>query len=275
MRRDLIRFFTTVFFIGILLAGGMWAIAVENDTAPAIESENTPAGVFTSTDAFEKANQAYKDGEFATALECYQQALQVHGPLSEIYYNMGNAYFKQNKKGLALVHFLRAEERAPRNAEIDKNIAYLKSLIEYKIDDRTSWYAAQLRKLLSLFTRTELSVGAWAGVLVLLIIMFLWLFVEGKARAIVGVIVAIQVILTASMGLMVLGKTYFAHPGSHAVVIKKETAVRYGPSKDDKVMFNLVEGLELYVIDRRAEWSRIVLLNKETGWVSNKAIELV
>jgi tetratricopeptide (TPR) repeat protein len=269
------RFFTTVVFLGMLLMGGMWAIAAEDGTAPALENETAPAAVFTSTDAFEKANQAYKDGEFATALQYYQQALQVHGPLSEIYYNMGNVYFKQNKKGLALVHFLRAKERAPRNAEIDKNIAYLKSLIEYKIDDRTTWYAAQLRKLLSLFTRTELSVGAWAGVLGLLIIMFLWLFVEGKARAMVGVIVAIQVILTASMGLGVLGKTYFEHPGSHAVVIKKETAVRYGPSKDDKVMFNLVEGLELYVIDRRAEWSRIVLLNKETGWVSNKAIELV
>jgi tetratricopeptide (TPR) repeat protein len=236
---------------------------------------SAPAAVFTATDAFEKGNQAYKDGEFAAALEYYEQALQVHGPLSEIYYNMGNVYFKQNKKGLALVHFLRARARSPRNPEIDKNIAYLKSLLEYKIDDRTSWYTAQLRKILWSFTRQELSVGAWGSVLVLLLIMFLWLFVDGKARSFLNVVILTQVILTVCMGPMVFGKTYFAHPGSHAVVVKKEAAVRYGPSKDDKVMFNLVEGLDLYVIDRRAEWSRIVLLNKETGWVSNKSIELV
>lgn len=244
-------------------------------SAFAISQESEAPIVFTEVSAFEDGNQAYKDGDFNTAIGLYEQALDVHGPLPEIYYNIGNAYFKQDQKGFALANFLRARRLEPRNHEIIKNIEYLKSLIEYQIDDRTSWYVVQMRKLLAMFTILELSVTAFLGVFILLLLLMIRIFAEGRSRGFMNVMVLIQICVMVIVGSAYFAKRYVAEPGAPAVVLGGGVAVRYGPSNDDKVMMKLVEGLEVYVVDRRTEWSRVILLNKETGWVPNKAIEMV
>ncbi|MFC1808522.1 tetratricopeptide repeat protein [Candidatus Omnitrophota bacterium] len=257
----------TVFLVPCMLLG-LTSHCIGQDAQETI-------GVFSEKDAFKKGNEAYKQGDFATAIEYYQQALKIEGPLSEIYYNIGNSYIKHDKKGLALVNFIRALRLDPRSDEIRKNISYIASLIEYKIEDRTNWYIVQVRRLLGLFTDLELVVALWAGVFMLLIILFLLLFVSGKVKSAVNVIMIAQVCVVMICASAVVMQKYFVVPGDSAVVLDAGVDVRYGPSNEDKVIFHLVEGLELYVVDKRAEWSRIVLLNKETGWVLNKDIEVV
>ena len=68
-------------------------------------------------------------------------------------------------------------------------------------------------------------------------------------------------------------KNVQAHWLRGAIVTAKEGQVRYGPSESDQLAFRLGEGLKLYVMDRREEWSRVLLTNGESGWVRNDQIE--
>ena len=57
-----------------------------------------------------------------------------------------------------------------------------------------------------------------------------------------------------------------------AIVMSKEAEVRYGPSENDQVAFRLGEGLKVYVVDHREDWSRVILVNGDGGWVQSNQI---
>jgi SH3-like domain-containing protein len=53
----------------------------------------------------------------------------------------------------------------------------------------------------------------------------------------------------------------------------KECEARYGPSAHDQVAFRMGEGIRVFLVDRREDWSRVLLTNGESGWVRNGDIE--
>ena len=82
-------------------------------------------------------------------------------------------------------------------------------------------------------------------------------------------ILTFVLVLAAGVG----AKNVQAHWLRGAIVTAREAQVRYGPSESDQLAFRLGEGLKLYVMDHREEWSRVLLVNGESGWVRNDQIE--
>ena len=78
--------------------------------------------------------------------------------------------------------------------------------------------------------------------------------------------------LLAVLCVLFVAKHVETHIIRDAIVLAKEAEVHYGPSIHDQVAFRLGEGLKVYVLDSRKDWSRILLNNGESGWVKNKEI---
>lgn len=57
-----------------------------------------------------------------------------------------------------------------------------------------------------------------------------------------------------------------------AIIMANECNVRYGPSEHDQIAFKMGEGLKVFIMDRRADWSRVLLTNGENGWVHHEDI---
>jgi Flp pilus assembly protein TadD len=68
------------------------------------------------------ANQLYENGRYTEAVQAYQQLVDQSFRGSSLYYNLGNAYYKQGDLGRAIVAYLRAEKLAPRDSEIRVNL---------------------------------------------------------------------------------------------------------------------------------------------------------
>ena len=67
---------------------------------------------------FIQGNTHYQNGQYREAIESYESVLQAGFTSPELYYNLGNAYFKLDERGKAVLYFEKAKKLAPRDADI-------------------------------------------------------------------------------------------------------------------------------------------------------------
>ena len=79
----------------------------------------TASSLWAQTKA--QADSAYINKDYAQAIEIYESLLQ-DGESGEIYYNLGNAYFKQDELGRAILNYERALLLQPGNADVSANL---------------------------------------------------------------------------------------------------------------------------------------------------------
>ena len=90
---------------------------------------------------FTEANQQYADGNFAEAANMYEQLI-AQTPSSEVYYNLGNAYFKQNELAQAILAYERCLRLDPRNKDAKYNLAFARSRIIDNIEDNQAYFVS-------------------------------------------------------------------------------------------------------------------------------------
>ena len=222
---------------------------------------------------FEKANEAYRNRNYTQALADYERiGAKLKNPV--IYYNMANAAFKENQLGKAILYYEKARKMSPRNSDIRKNLAYAQGGVEYRVEDKRNWYLRQFFKFLDYFRLSEMIIALLA-VYSLLAITLIFCLITGREFLRSNWVSALIVVLVVSVGVTSI-QFYRSKFQQKAVVIASgKLDVRYGPSKDEKLAFNLVEGIQLSVDDELNDWYRISIVNGETGWVLKEGIEKI
>ncbi|MDA9101305.1 tetratricopeptide repeat protein [Omnitrophica bacterium] len=226
----------------------------------------------TANGDFEKANQLYRQQQYGEAASIYERLTHEYNSAT-LFYNLGNSYFRMGKTGEAILAFERALMRSPRNRDVRYNLNYVRSLLEYRVEDSRNWYLRAGEGLLRYFRPDEIYLMA-------LLAYFLFIasgcFVIYFRRGLPwGWRRKTLLFITVLMFMFWGAKTVQTQVLRDAIVMAPEVEVRYGPSAADQVAFRLGEGLKVYVIDRRENWSRIILTNNESGWVRNDQIEEV
>lgn len=222
---------------------------------------------------FEKANEAYRAGDFAGAAELYQGLTKASPQSAVFYYNLGNALYRQGKTGAAILAYEKAHVRDPRQQDIRANLKFVRGSLPYVIEDKRNWYIKAGESLLSNFREQEVNI---LFVFVQALFLSAWLY--GRYRKTGqpwGTGRKTLLALTVLFGLFTAAKTVQTHIIRHAIVVAQEAEVRYGPSVEDQVALRLGEGLKVYVIDARKTWSRVWLVNGESGWIKKSQIEEV
>src|SRR5277367_2694387 len=112
-------------------------------------------------DDFKAANQLYDAGKFTEAAAAYEK---IEPKTAHVYYNLGNAWFRQNKLGLAVLNYARARQLAPRDPDILANLKFTQQRLG--VDEvNTPPHATQrlLRSVMESCTASEWSAGEVAG----------------------------------------------------------------------------------------------------------------
>ena len=221
----------------------------------------------------QKANAAYRGGDYAGAASLYESLIQKGRENAGVHYDLGNAYFKQDRIGPAILQYEKAQRLAPRDRDIVANLEYAKGLLEYKIEDKRNWYLRTGEAFLDTFTQEEIGI---VTLVVGLIFWFSWIiFLYLRPRESWGWKRKTLWVFTLScLSLWALKGIHDARV-QEAIVMKREAAVRYGPSYKDRVAFKLGEGMKVRVKKRAGEWSRVALSNGETGWMFEEEIGII
>jgi tetratricopeptide (TPR) repeat protein len=232
-------------------------------------------GLFSSSvkaEPLEEGNRLYANGQYAEAADVYSQLSRVE-PYPEVFYNSGNAYFKDEKLGLAVLNYERARALAPRDRDIRFNLDHATRQIEYEIKDKRSWAVLVVDQLLSRVTFSECVLATMGSYFVFVVIGIATL-VRRKSLAIGAVGVTA---LTMTLVLASLTALKFTNLGARtqAIVTERQSEVRYGPASGDRLAFRLVEGLKVTVKGEKPGWYRIELLDGQSGWTPQSQITVI
>ncbi|NJN94350.1 MAG: tetratricopeptide repeat protein [Anaerolineales bacterium] len=91
----------------------------------------------TPTQAMRVANEKYEAGDYAEASAIYEAILDSGLSHSSVYYNLGNAYFKQGDLGRAILNYRRAQSLDPRDGDIAVNLSIARAQTVDKLEAPT------------------------------------------------------------------------------------------------------------------------------------------
>lgn len=212
------------------------------------------------------ANRAFADGRFGEAAVAYKQVIREEGYSAPVLYNLGNAYLRDGRVGLAILNYERARVLAPNDADIAANLKSARKKAGLFAEQR--WWA---RDAAEFFTMNG---WAWLGTAALVAlcasIVSAQLYPSRRlymriASGVAGVtLIAAVAALVLQLDTLRLG-----------VVTAKEAVARVSPFDSAKSAFVLSAG-EVVSLDK-AHDDFILVKNHEnrTGWVSKAQVEAV
>lgn len=95
----------------------------------------------SETNIITQADSAYSTEQYTKAIELYNKAIAETGTSSDLYYNLGNAYYKNGDLGKAVVNFHRSLKLNPTNDEAKQNIRFLKTKLIDKVGESGSFFS--------------------------------------------------------------------------------------------------------------------------------------
>jgi tetratricopeptide (TPR) repeat protein len=244
---------------------------------------------------FRSGNAHYEQGDFEAAIDDYRSLIDAGVIDGDLYYNLANAYYKNDELGNAVLFYARALRIQPRNEDARDNLALVRAQLRDKqfVRSQNRLVRAVIWLHNNLTTR-EMLIFASCSYLVLCLLTIVYVFrrsgiVTAVYRRIslfspgrlIGlslgqdllVAIAIAALLVVTSGVSAAKK--LADTRSEAVVLTDEIGVFSGPTKDSILQFKIHEGTLVNVRTRRDEWVRIELPGGMSGWVLSSAVETV
>ena len=224
------------------------------------------------------ANHLYEAGDIDRAVQAYEQLVSQGVFDSTLFYNLGNAYFKQGDPGRAVLNYRRAQQLAPRDPDIAANLALARAqaVDEFETNDDAGSLSRLGRTAQGWFTLDELAMAALAGWI--LFVFLLILFISARAgsawqRALRYALLAAAVVLV--VGILSLGSVlHLEQSRFEGVVVAAEVNVTSGPGGQYVTEFTLHSGAEVDLVEVRPNWVRLALPGGDLeGWVPASAVE--
>ncbi|MDP8218053.1 MAG: BatD family protein [Candidatus Theseobacter exili] len=222
---------------------------------------------------FEKGNKYYQTSHYEDAAESYRKILDMGFYSGNLYYNLGNCYYRIGKIGKAILYYKKAGKLSKRDKDIADNleIAMLRCKDKQPEEKIPIWtysvYA--LGKYLSKNERTWLLTGCiWLFVVITVILLF-----KLGMRTVLSKFLLIIIIFVIFVGISLWKEMYEEKNSPEAVVIINESTARSGPGDQYKTTFELHEGTCVKIIKRKLTWYLVKLPNKMEGWMPANQIE--
>ena len=242
----------------------------------------TPSLAFTQepvtpTEAMRVANEDYESGKYADAASIYEAIIDSGLHHSNVYYNLGNAYFKQEDLGRAILNYRRAQRLDPRDADTAANLSIARSQTVDKLEAVPESGLSNLVQLaeewLTLSEALLLALMLWLVIGVLAVIAL----VKPAWRRWCGIGMGVLAVFLLAGLLSMVNRYYTEQNYPPAVIVAQKVDVTSGPGTSEQylVEFTLHSGAEVNLIESRSGWRRITLPGDLQGWVPAEAIERV
>lgn len=221
---------------------------------------------------WKEAAEFYDQGKYTSAIDNYGKLLERGYINPELYYDLGNSYFKSNQLARAIWSYRRALRLNPGFRQAHDNLEYARSFNADQI-------ALKKRGFILDFWGFLTGLSSANGYLVLFAI-FWWMAGLIAAWRIVRlngsswpyyllIVIVLLAIFSATSAARRESEDRLTHWG---VISQQAAEIREGPGADFKKIEVGHEGLEFKILDTRESSSLIELGNGLRGWVDKQAV---
>jgi len=272
-----------LFIMAILLFSEFVRGQESSDTTQSIcDTLSAIAQNFINSNKYEATTKgmgdsAYIKGDYLTAIQIYENLLQ-QGESAEIYYNLGNSYYKSGDIAHAILNYERALLLQPENGDIHANLQIANAKTIDKITPIPeiffiTWIKSLINSL-NIDTWTKLGIISFILCLIGLGIFLYGKVITWKKAGFVGGIVLFVLTLLCNIFAFQQKKNIMIR--NNAIVISPSITVRSTPSENGTSLFILHEGHKIEIKDgSMQDWKEIRLKDGKVGWVPASSIEII
>ena len=236
--------------VAILYAGGVTLQAAEDST-------------------FAKANQAYSEGRFQEAVDGFQSLVDSGRWSANLFYDLGNAWFRLGDFGKAILNYERALALDPQHPEATANLRLARDEAR-ALELRKNW----IERYVAMGTPTLYSIAAAAT---------FWFILFGVTRLFFSPRRSAGQLAFIAFAAMVCGISIFAlhtlengtQGSALAIVTGKDIEARLATADNASSILALPAGSEIKVLSERGDWIYAALPNEQRGWIPARAVERV
>ena len=224
---------------------------------------------FSQNSDFDEANLLYNEGEYMDAIEVYLGIIDDGLHSADLYFNIGNSYYKINDTPNSIFYYEKALLLDPDNESVKNNLAYAQNMLIDKIETLPkNQITALFDSILSVF-----SYEYWQFFTILfqlLFVIFFILFFISKNS-----VLKRKYFTYSSTSLLIFIITLIISINSKnnylktdpAILFDKEVSFRSEPNLRSEEIFKLHEGLKINIKETINDWTLIELSNGSEGWI--------
>ncbi|MBD1260215.1 SH3 domain-containing protein [Maribacter polysiphoniae] len=226
---------------------------------------------------FDKATESYNSGDYQKAIDYYNSILDNGQHSAELYFNLGNAYYKLNQIAPSIYNYEKALLLSPNDREIKNNLGYAQNMTLDAIEVMPETGLARIYKTLTGF----LSFDQWSYVAVIFMILFVLLYLafyyfkyamHKRIAFILSIVCLLISVMTVVFAFIQYNDFMADQP---AIVFTSEVRIKSEPNKGSQPIFVLHEGTKVNVLDGLNEWKKIRIADGKTGWIPSESIKLL
>jgi len=224
-----------------------------------------------------KANKAYTDGFYANAVELYKSVITAGYESVSLYYNLGNACYKQNDFSSSILYYEKARKLDPGNEDVNFNLKIANTKITDKIEPIPElFYKRWYKKLIESF-----SVDKWSrfGLTFLCLGLVAGLFYVVSKNLLfrkAGFWLGIFFVLVSLFSFLFAWQSYddIIHR-KEAIIFTPTVTIKSSPDEKSIDLFVLHEGAKVELIDNIGTWYEIRIANGSVGWLIASSVEKI
>jgi tetratricopeptide (TPR) repeat protein len=232
------------------------------------------SGSRAGSETLPMAEKAYDEKQYKTAITLYEQLIKDGYTSYQLYFNLGNSYYKNGNLGRAIHAYEIARKLEPDDEDIKINLSLANAKTIDKIDTKENFFITAVKS--NILSSLSTSAWAWLNIISLFIAAagFLMYYILSSI-ALKRVFFGISVVFTLTFliayflgGSAVKSKS----ENKFAIVLEKEVKIMNEPNVSGNTKFRLHEGTKVRVVENNGDWMLIKLENGNEGWL--KSIEL-
>jgi tetratricopeptide (TPR) repeat protein len=217
---------------------------------------------------FYQANIYYQEGKYDLAVKGYEKIISSGWVSGNLYYNLGNSYFKSGDLGLAIVNYDRAKGFIPNDSDLRSNYSFALQTLGLDQKPFGGWFRRFVSALFEHMTVDSVTILLSVIYILLVVFFALSLFLE-RLKKISLIFACVMVVIFAVSAYSLAGKV--AYKDRFAIAISKETEARFEPVENATAYFKIEEGDRVEVIEESAGWYKVRRFDNKTGWAEKSS----
>lgn len=230
-----------------------------------------------STSQWARANKFYMNDDYTAAILLYEEILGTHQHSAAVYYNLGNAYYKNGNIGKAILNYNRALQLDPSDQDIQHNLMLAQAKTIDKIEPVPQFFIKRwFMDLGGIFGSDTWAAMALVFFGVTLGGIILWLISSTLSLRKLGFYTSFLALVVTVASFVYSQINYTKQTSTEeAVVMNSAAPVKSAPSSTSKDLFLIHEGTKVRVVQSLDEWSEVLLEDGNKGWIAKSAIERI
>jgi len=226
---------------------------------------------------FEIANEHFNKGEYEQSITIYDSLIRNNIESSNIYFNLGNAWYKIDEIPKAILYYEKARKIDPNNKDINYNLELANTHIADRIEDVPEFFLKTWWKnIVYLFNEEEwmyINIGVFSFLMLFVVIYF----VSNKpsTKRFSFTLSILFIILSFTSGLIGYNSYKLKTTHNTSIIFTPTVNVKSAPDDNSSTIFILHQGTKVSLLDESKDWQKVKLANGSEGWLLKNDFEKI